>query len=100
MDEALLDFIKAEYFESVDSDVQYLRFLKSPTGVFDWRRSATAFRLLYVGHLYHSLGMSAEEFAEFSRSIPRKSLESHALLFRARLTAEDFIDAVIKCAWL
>jgi hypothetical protein len=100
VDEALLDFIETEYFESVDSDFQYLHFLKSPTGVFDWRRSATAFRLLYIGHLYQSLGMTSAEFAEFSRSIPGKSLESHSLLYRERLTAEDFVNAIIKSAWI
>ena len=99
IDEALIDSIGADLFGAIDSDAHYLRFLKNSTGIFDWRRSAAAFRLLYVAHLYHSQGMSSAEFAEFSRSIPKTSLEGHILVRQEGWTAETYVDACIKRIW-
>jgi hypothetical protein len=99
IDAELIDSINSEFFESIDSDAGYLRFLKSSTGVLDWRRSAASFRLLYVAHLYYSQGMTSSEFAEFCISIPKNSLEGHILVRQEGWTSETYVEACIKRIW-
>ncbi len=99
LQEELIDSVNAEFFEVVDSSARYLEFLKDSTGIFDWRRSAAAFRLLYVGRLFHSQGMTSAEFAEFGRTVPGAALESHMLVKREGWTAESFIEVCARRIW-
>lgn len=99
VDETLIDFIETKFFEPVDSNVRYLDFLKNSTGVFDWRRSAAVFRLIYIGYLYHLEGITSAEFAKFCESIPKRTLEGHILLRKDARTAEAFVEACIKKIW-
>jgi hypothetical protein len=99
IDEELIDFIERRFFQSIDSNLRYLEFLKGSTGMLEWVRSAAVFRLIYIGYLYRLEGMTSAEFSEFCLSLPKISLEAHILLWKDGWTAEAYVDACIKKIW-
>lgn len=99
IDKSHFEGINANFFCKINSEDDYLNFLLQSTDVFEWGRSAAAFRLIYIGFLLHRQGHASSEYRDHCNRIPVKFLENHAILNSAGLNACDFIETCIELIW-
>jgi hypothetical protein len=94
----VFDNLDATYF-SISSEDSYLTFLSLDSGVFDWRKSASLFRLIYLAILFKLRGHSRSSFELVAARIPISSIEAHSVLISSGIKGPDFIGYCLDIVW-